>query len=134
MNPVLAGAIGHANHLVQNVDVGATAIRKGDLVKFSSGLIIPAADNDENLRVYVALERADALGTIALNTGCAIVPLSGAKLRMAYTGSTPTVGESYGISDQRTLDQANTTNLLLTVLAVDANQGFVDVIEYQIGA
>lgn len=130
MSLVVGPIVSFNNARVIEAPVGATALRQGDLCKFSSGALIPAADNDENLQLYVSLADAAALATKSQ-----FVPLADAKLKMAYTG-TPTLGEAYGISDQRTLDAANTTQILLTVVKVGAeatlDAGMVEVIEYQI--
>jgi hypothetical protein len=135
MNPVIAGAIRYNPARVQQFDAGATAILNGDLLKFgTAGVMDPAADNDENLRVFVSLANTAALGLKSQNLGATVVPLEDAVVRIAYTGGTPVVGTSYGISDQRTLDVANTTQLLLTVVNVDTDQGFAECIEYKISA
>lgn len=135
MNPVLAGAIQYNKGRVRQFNAGSTAILNGDLLKFgTAGVMDPCADNDENLRVFVALTPVDANGLASQNLGATVVPLEDAVVRIAYTGGTPVVGTSYGISDQRTLDVANTTQLLLTVVGVDTEQGFAEVIEYKISA
>ena len=132
MSLVVGPIMSYDNARVINALVGATALRQGDLCKFSSGALIPCADNDENLVVYVSL--ADA----ALNATSQFVPLADAKIKLAYTGSAPTLGEAYGISDCRTLDQANTTQLLLIVVKVGAeatlDAGMVEAIQYSISA
>lgn len=108
--------------------VGATAMRPGTLCKFSSNLLIPAADNDKQIRLYVVLEQADANATSTL-----VVPFADARIELGYSG-TPTVGTSYGISDSQTVDAADTTNLMVTVVAVNSTRTTVDVIEYQLSA
>lgn len=112
----------------RRLPVGATAIRPGDLVKFSSNVLVPAADNDENLQLFVALEYSAASNT---TTGCLVVPFGDVVANFAYTGGTPTVGTAYGISDQRTVDVANTTQLMVLVTNVDTTNTVVSVIEFQ---
>lgn len=121
-------------HRRRQFDNGVTALRAGDLFKFSAGLTIPAADNDENLRLWVAESPADASGLAAKKQGVTGVPLADAIVRMAYTGGTPVIGTDYGISDQRTVDVANVTQLVVTVVGVDTDAGTCEVIEYQISA
>lgn len=131
MSLVVGPIMSYENSRVINALVGATAVRQGDLCKFSSGALIPCADNDENLVVYVSL--ADA----AIGATSQFVPLADAKIKLAYTG-TPTLGEAYGISDARTLDASNTTQILLIVVKVGAeatlDAGMVEAIQYSISA
>lgn len=117
-----------ATHRAFRAPVGATNLRPGDLVKFSSNLLVPAADNDENIQLYSVLE-----GALASNTtnGALVVPFADCLMDLDYTGGTPTVGTDYGISDQRTVDVANTTQLVVTVVAVDTDRNVVTVKEFQ---
>lgn len=112
--------------------VGATAIRPGDLVKFDTGLLVPCADNDKQIQAFVAL------GYGAVGANLPIVPLADAKVKIAYTGSAPTIGLAYGISDQRTLDQGDTTNKFLTVTKVGTGAGLdagtCEAIEYRLAS
>lgn len=125
-NPTDLRVISHNASRARRLPMGATAIKPGQLVKFASNVIVPAADNDENIRIFVALEYGVAsTGTIL------VVPFSDAVVEMAYSGS-PTVGTDYGISGPATVDASNTTQLLVTVLAVNTARSTVDVIEYQI--
>lgn len=132
MSLVIGPIVSYENSRVIEAPVGATALRQGDLCKFSSGALVPCADNDENLTVWVSLADAAAQATKSQ-----FVPLADAKVKLSYGGS-PTVGEAYGISDQRTLDATNTTQLLLTVTKVGSeatlDSGKVEAILYQVGA
>lgn len=124
MNPVLAGAISYTPGRVKSFNVGSTAIRKGDIIKFSSAEMVAAADNDKQGQFWVALDAAPADGTTATNTGVLAVPLQDCLLRIAYSGGDPTVGEFYAISDTRTLDTTDTTNDLLQVLEYNSAEGY----------
>ncbi len=129
MSQVIGPIGSYENSRVIEAIVGATAIRPGDIVKFDTAVLIPATDNDENGVFFVAL------GYGAIGAKIAVVPLFDCKLKMAATG-TPVIGVSYGISDARTLDASNTTQLLLTVTKVGTgaglDSGFVEAIAYQI--
>lgn len=129
MPPLLGKIISYDNNRVISATVGATALREGALVKFDTALAVPLVDNDKQIRVFVALHDA------AIGAEIALVPLADCKLRIAYTGS-PAVGASYGVSDAYTLDAADATNFLLTVVKVggDLDSGFAEVIEYQLAA
>ncbi len=121
-NPTIA----YDNCDVISFPVGATAIRFGDICKVTSNLMVPAADNDKQGLFYVAVNNMDASSAKEGN----FVPLDKVKrLEIAYTG-TPTRGDSFGISDQRTLDAADATNYLLTVLSIDTDRGTVDTKAY----
>lgn len=126
-NPTDLRVVSYVKGRERRLPMGATAIKQGQLVKFSSNLIVPAADNDENIRIFVALEYA----AISQANGILVVPFADAVVEMAYSG-TPAVGVDYGISDANTVDASNTTQLLVTVLAVNTARSTVDVIEYQI--
>ncbi len=106
--------------------IGATAMRPGALAKYSAGALIPAADNDENIRLYVILEQGDAAARTL------VVPFSDAVLEMGYTG-TPTEGLDCGISDSVTVDASNVTQLMVTIVGVNTARTTVDIIEYQVG-
>jgi hypothetical protein len=112
--------------------VGATTIRPGDIVKFSSGLIIPAVATDAQGVFFVAIASGAIGGLIP------IVPLQDCVLRILYSGSAPTMGSSYGILDTRTLAQTNTTQKLLTVVKVGTtgglDSGYVSAIGYQLSS
>lgn len=111
--------------------IGATAMRPGSLAKFDTNVLVPLADNDENLAAYAILEQADAANT---DPGVLVVPFADAVLELGYTGGTPTVGTSYGVTGPQTVDVANTTQLLVTVVAVNTARTTVDVIMYQVAA
>ncbi len=109
--------------------VGATAILPGQLCKFSSNVLVPAADNDKQIQLFVALE----YGISTLHDGkTLVVPFADAVVEMAYSG-TPTLGTAYGISGPATVDATDTTNDCVTVIGIDTDKGTVDVIEFQIG-
>lgn len=97
-------------------DVGATALRRGSLCKFSSGKLVPLADNDENLIVWVTLQEADANATAVL-----AVPFTDCIAVLTYTGTVPSpaVGVAFGVTGPITLDFDNTTQILAYVLKVD---------------
>lgn len=109
--------------------MGATAIQCGQLCKYSSNLIVPCVDNEENVRTYVALENV----AVSSTNGILVVPFADAIVELGYTG-TPTEGTDYGISGPGTVDATNTTQLLVTVVKVNTARTTVDVIEYQIGS
>ncbi len=112
--------------------IGPTyGLRPGALAKASSNLLVPAADNDENIRLFAVLEGADAAAT---GLPLLVVPFSDAVVEMGYTGGTPTMFTDYGITDQNTVDIANTTQLMVTVVGINTARTTVDVIEYQISA
>ena len=112
----------------RRLPMGATAIKPGQLCKFSSNVIVPAADNDKQIRFFVALEYGIAsTGTIL------VVPFEDAVVEMAYSGS-PTLGTAYGISGPATVDAADTTNLAVLVLAVNTARTTVDVIQYDLAS
>lgn len=109
--------------------IGATAMRPGTLAKFSSNLLVPCVATDKQIRVYVILEQADANAASAL-----VCPLGDVRLELGYTGGTPTIGTSYGLSDALNILVSDVTNLLLTVTAVNSGRTTVDVIEYQLAS
>jgi hypothetical protein len=115
--------------------VGATAIKYGQLCKISSNLMVPCADNDENLSVYVALGNYPANSDANYLAGeTTFVSLRDALVGMEYTGGTPALGVSYGISAAGVVDIANTSQPLVTVLEYDAANALVTVEGYQITA
>lgn len=93
--------------------VGATALLSGDLVKVVAGLVVPVAADDVNISLYVALHDAAIGAQVAVDISQNFVK------EIAYTPATPAIGASFGVNGPRTLDQSDTTNLLLTVLEVD---------------
>lgn len=113
----------------RRLPMGATAILPGQLCKFSSNLIVPAADNDKQIRLFVALEYAK----ISETNGILCIPFEDAVVEMAYSG-TPTVGTAYGISGPATVDASDTTNLAVLVLAVNTARTTVDVIQYDLAS
>lgn len=130
---LVIGPIGtYDNARASEAVVGATAIRPGDLIKFSAGLMVPCAADDKQIQVFVAL------GYGAVGAKIPMVPLADAKIKIAYTGSAPTIGAAYAISDQRTLDQTDTTNKLLTVVKVGSDAGLdagtCEAIEYRLAS
>jgi len=115
--------------------VGATAIKYGQLCKISSNLMVPCADNDENLGVYVALGNYPASTDANYTTkDTTFINFKDALVGMEYTGGTPALGVSYGISAAGIVDVANTTQLLVTVLEYDSENSLVTVEPYQITA
>jgi hypothetical protein len=128
MNPVDRGCEYDPKSAIR-LPMGATAIKKYDIIKITAGLAVPAADNDKQGEFFVALENAATTDTDVL-----AVPLRHAVLTIAFSGSAPTVGAAYGISDTRTLDQADTTNKLLTVLEVDSTRTTAKVMEYRLSS
>ncbi len=128
MSQVL-GPIGtYENSRVIEAVTGATALRPGDIVKFDTGVLVPAVADDKQGTFFVAL------GYAAVGAKVSAVPLNDVVLRIAYTGVAPTMGLSYAISDARTLDQTDTTNKLLTVVKVGTSggldSGYVSAIAY----
>ncbi len=105
-------------------------MRPGTLAKFSSNLLVPLAADDKQIRVYVILEQADANSTVP--GGVLVVPFADCVVELGYTGGTPTVGTSYGISGPTEVDVTETTALLVTVIAVNTGRTTVDCIEYQL--
>ncbi len=128
MSQVIGPIGSYDNSRVIEGIIGATAVRPGDLLKFDTALLVPLADNDHQIQVYVAL------GYGAVGAKLSAVPLQDIVVRIKYTGSAPTIGLTYGVSDQRTLDQADTSNKLLTVVKVGTggglDSGFVSAIMY----
>lgn len=127
-NPTDLRALAYNSSRARRLPMGATAIKPGQLCKFSSNVIVPAADNDKQIRFFVALEYGIAsTGTIL------VVPFEDAVVEMAYSGS-PAVGVAYGISGPATVDAADTTNLAVLVLAVNTTRETVDVIQYDLAS
>ncbi len=104
--------------------IGATAMRKGSLCKFSSGLLEPLADNDENLVVWVMLQEVSASATEGL-----AVPLTDCVVALKYTGTVPAaptaLGVQYGVTGPITVDFDNVTQILVTALKVDTTNELV---------
>ena len=93
--------------------VGATALLSGDLVKLVAGLVVPVAADDVNIQLYVATHDAAISADVTVDVSQNFLK------EIAYTGATPAIGAGFGVDGPRTLDQTDTTNLLLTVLEVD---------------
>lgn len=105
--------------------IGGTDIIYGDLCKISSGLAVPLSSGDKQLSVYVALEDIKASPSPAILGK--FIPLTDVtSLEMVYSGSAPTIGLAYGVTDAHTLSQADTTNKLLEVLSVDSARATAD--------
>lgn len=88
--------------------VGATAIKKGQLVKLTAGLLVPAAADDKQLDIFVAISDG-AIG--ATNCVCSHDPAICFTLK--YTGAALVIGTAYGIDAADTVDQTDTTNKLV---------------------
>lgn len=112
-------------HTNVELPVGATALVAGQIVKLSSNLLVTAADDDKQGQFFVTREKAAADAT-----KCLVTYDANATWEMEYD-SAPTVGASYGISDGRTIDVDDTTNLLVTVLKVDTDRERATVTFYQ---
>lgn len=126
-NPTDLRVLSYNPQRARRLPMGATAIKPGQLCKFSSNLIVPCADNDKQILMFVALEYA----AISQANGILVVPFQDAIVEMAYSGS-PTVGTAYGISGAATVDAADTTNLAVLVLAVNTARTTVDVMAYEL--
>jgi len=127
-NPTDLRVVSYNDKRAIRLPMGATAIKPGQLCKFSSNVIVPAADNDKQIRFFVALGYGIAsTGTIL------VVPFEDAVVEMAYSGS-PTVGTAYGISGPATVDAADTTNLAVLVVAVNSTRTTVNVIQYDLAS
>jgi hypothetical protein len=127
-NPAQA-SIKYEEALTLTATVGATALQFGDLCKYSSGAMVPLADNDKQLKAYVCLGNYDA----ATAKG-KFVPFSKAMVFMTYSGGTPTPGTAYGITGPRVIDVTDTTNLMVSTHEVDSDNGGVWASEYQLSA
>ena len=100
------------------------AFDKNSLVEFASGLINPADDNDTLVYGIITEEVATSdedYATTAAKDVDLIKP--GDLVEIAYTGSAPTVGVSYGISNAYTVDTGDTTNDVFTVETVNSAAG-----------
>lgn len=128
-NPTDLRVVSYNPARARRLPMGATAIKPGQLCKFSSNVIVPAADNDKQIRFFVALEYAK----ISETNGILVVPFEDCVLELAYSGS-PTVGTAYGISGPATVDAADTTNLAVLVVAVNTARTTVDVIQYDLAS
>jgi hypothetical protein len=111
----------------QSFTVGATAVVSGQILKFSSGLLVTAADNDQQGLFMIALQNA------AAGAQCVVSLDADTIFDLYYSGTaTPAVGAAYGISDGKTMDPDNTTQKLVTVLEMlDATAQYVCVKFYQ---
>lgn len=123
-NPLNVRVVSYASHRARKLNIGATAMRRGSICKFSSGLLIPASDNEENAILWVTLQEAAASATDVL-----CVPIQDCVMALLYTGTVPTaptaIGVAYGITGPITLDFDNTTQILLTVVDIDTSLGIV---------
>lgn len=115
---VTVKGITYVKDAVIEFPIGAAALVYGQLCKVSGGLMVTAADNDQQGVFYVCLGNYAA----SASTGSFVPLFQVGSLEITYTGSAPTIGVSYGISDGVTLDQANVTQLLLTVISVDSTK------------
>lgn len=98
--------------------VGATAVVRGQLVKYSSGLLVTLAADDKQLDAMVCLANG------AVGDSILVIPLVHVdEFEMATTGTFASfvVGTAYGISDGLTLDQAEVTAKLLIVTSLDSD-------------
>lgn len=123
-NPLNVRVVSYNSARLWKFTVGATAMRRGSLCKFSSGLLVPLADNDENLIVWVTLNEAAANATEVQ-----AVPLTDCIVALLYTGTVPTaptaLGVAYGVTGPITVDFDNTTQILVYPVKVDTNLGIV---------
>jgi len=130
-NPTDLGVIQYNKARAFRAPVGATALRPGQLAKFSSNVLVPIVDNEENVNTFVVLEYSAASNT---GIGTLVVPFADAVVAMTYTGTTPTVGTAYGVTGPATVDGDNTTQLMVLVISVNTTDTTCNVIEYQISA
>lgn len=126
-NPTDLRVVSYNEKRARRVPMGATAIKPGQLVKFSSNVVVPVADNDKQILMFVALE----YGVVSTGSTILVVPFQDAIVEMAYSGS-PAVGTAYGVSGPATVDAADTTNLAVFVVAVNTARTTVDVMAYEL--
>jgi len=106
--------------LMQLPKTASTAFDKNSLVELTSGTLGASDDNDTSV-LGILLEEVAATDTdyaSATNKDVEVL-ISGDLIEIDYTGSAPTVGVTYGISNAYTLDQGDTTNDCLFVLSVN---------------
>jgi len=127
-NPLNVRVVSYNPARAFKVPVGATAMRRGSLAKFASGLLVPCVADDKQLQVYVTLQEVDAAST----SNVLVVPIQDCVVALAYTGTvpTPTVGVSFGIDDCITVDLTDTTNKLLTALQINTTLQIIECIGY----
>lgn len=119
---------------VLSLPLGATACQYGDILKFSSNLLVPAAQHDKQIQFFVALENAPAygdLGTVSVEgrTVTCVELIDVGRIEMAYN-TAPLVGSSYALNDARTIDQSDTSDPVLTVVSLDSSRATADCIAY----
>ena len=127
VNPINVRVISYNPARAFKLAGGATSFRRGAIVKLTSGLLVPAVDNDENGLFFFSMnEFATGSGQDVL-----VVPITDAIAVLTYTGTVPTsptaIGVAYGITGPITLDFDNVTQILLTVLDVDTSKETVTV-------
>lgn len=108
----------------------STAIVNGALVVLSSGALIPATSSTANIVGLAgrAVAATDADYAVA-NTMTVIVPTDETVVKMLYTGSAPTVGVQYDLSNSYTVNTGATTYKVVTcvgeVNTTDTTANFV---------
>jgi hypothetical protein len=104
----------------------STAFDPNTLVTFSSNLIAAVADNGTDIIGVIGKTVATTDGDYATSRKVpVIVPVEKNVIwKIAYTGTAPTVGTEYGVSNAYTIDTADTTNKVFRVTRVDSTNGY----------
>lgn len=93
---------------------------KNSLVEYASGVINPSDDNDTVVKGII-LEEVAATDSDYATAGArkqVYVLQGGEEVEMSYTGSAPTPGLSYGISNAYTVDTGDTSNKVASCVRV----------------
>jgi len=95
---------------------------KNSLVEFASGVINPSDDNDVTV-FGIILEEVAATDSDYATTGSKLVQLLRPtdEVEINWSGSVPTVGTAYGISNAYNVDQGDTTNKVFTATSIVTN-------------
>jgi len=122
-NVVLVKSVGRKPTTRQIAKTASTDFDKNSLVEFASGVMNPADDNDTTVLGIILQEIAstdsDYTSATALKDCQILQP--GDEVEINWSGTVPTVGTSYGISNAYTVDQTDTTNKVITCTAVTVN-------------